>query len=450
MKHQQRRKNGVLLGTAVALAATPGLMPAFGQDGRFVSKEEYQKLQREHEQLMQEVRELKAQVTGAQAKPAAAGSADAAAPAGAAGGASGVAGTAEGMGKTGDAFTLSRYVFPGSTRFHLSGYGSAGFEARQHSDAAFNAQFNPLFLWKISDKLLFEGELELELEDGETATKLEQAHLSYLANDWVTFDAGKFLNPMNSFVERYHMPWVNRLPDKPLAVYDGLLAETYVGAQLRGGVPAGSTRFNYSAFVANAPKVVQSVGPDDDPDTLGTLEWDNFSNEGGHVAVGGHVGFLPVPELEIGYGLHYSGLAGSDEDAFLQSVDLNYVRDSRVLGGLLRLNAQWVWSKLGKGTYDNNGTDLIFRNDRDGGYAQVAYRPTHFGPEFLHRLEGVMRFDRLSQDQTPVGYDENRYSFGLNCWLTSKTVFKVAYQIDDKNNGGTDENGVLVQFATGF
>ncbi len=429
----------MVLGTAVALAATQGLMPAFAQDSRYVSKEEYNKLQQQHEQLMKEVRELKAQVQGgAAAAPAVAK--DVAAP----------AENAASPTRGGDALSLSRYVFPGSSRFHLTGYGLAGFESRRHEDAAFDAQLNPLFLWKISDRLFFEGELELELEDGETATKLEQAHLSYLANDWVTFDAGKFLNPMNSFVERYHMAWVNRLPDKPLAVYDGLLPETYVGAQVRGGVPLGTTRLNYSAFVANAPKLVQGIGPGDDAETLGTLEWDNFGNEGGHVAVGGHVGFLPIAELEIGYGFHYSGLGGSDEKALLQSVDLNYVRDSEALAGLLRINAQWVWSHLGRGTYDNDGTDVVFRNNRDGGYAQIAYRPTHFGPDFLRHLEGVARFDRFNQDKTPVGFDENRYTFGLNYWLTPRTVFKAAYQVDDKNHGGSDNNAVLLQFATGF
>lgn len=440
---EQHRARTWILGTAVALAATQGLMPALGQGAGgtepYVSKEEYQRLQKEHEQLMREFRDLKAQVQGALPAKAAAPAAGATADA-----------SGDGAVKSGDAFTLSRYVFPGSSRFNLSGYGSAGFEALRHSDAAFNAQFNPLFLWKINDKLVFEGELELELEDGETATKLEQAHLSYLANDWVTFDAGKFLNPMNSFVERYHMPWVNRLPDKPLAVYDGLLPETYVGAQLRGGVPVGSTRLNYSAFVANAPKLVTGIGPDDEAESLGTLEWDNFGNEGGKVAVGGHVGFLPVAELEIGYGLHYSGLSGSDDQVLLQSVDLNYVRDSEALKGLLRLNAQWVWSHLGEGTYDNDGTDVVFKNNRDGGYIQLAYRPTRFGPDFLRRMEGVVRFDHLNQDKTPVGYDESRYTFGVNYWLTPKTVFKVAYQLDDKSHGEQDNSGVLVQFATGF
>ncbi len=429
--NEKRQSKRMLLGTAVALTATQGLVPAaFGQDSRPVTREEYNKLQQEHEQLVREVRELRGQA------PATTGT-------------NGTAAASADAAKSGDALSLNHYIFPGSSRFHITGYGMAEFQARRREDATFNAQLNPLMLWRISDRILFEGEIEMELEDGETSTKLEQAHLAYVANDWVTFDAGKFLNPMNSFVERFHMAWVNRLPDKPLAVYDGLLPETYVGAQVRGGVPLGATRLNYSAFVGNAPKLVSSVGPDDDAETLGTLEWDNFGNEGGRVAFGGHVGFQPIPALEIGYGLHYSGV-GSGENVLLQSIDLNYVQDSDALGGLVRVNGQWVWSHLGRGIYDDNGYPVAFRNNRDGGYAQIAYRPTHFGPNFLRHVEGVARFDRFHQEKTPVGYNENRYTFGLNYWLTSRTVCKLAYQIDDKNNGGTDNNGVLVQFATGF
>lgn len=344
-----------------------------------------------------------------------------------------------------DPLTLSRYVFPGSSQFFLAGYATAGFSALRHSDAAFQAQFNPLFLWKASDRLLFEGELEMELEDGETETKLEQAHLSYLLHDYVTFDAGKFLNPMNSFVERFHMGWVNRLPDKPLAVYDGLLPETYVGAQLRGGLPLGEMRLNYSGFVANAPKFSE-----DGDEATGTLDFDNYSNEGGNIASGGHLGFQLIPELEIGYGIHYSGVADSDEHVFLHSIDLNYVRGSDLLRGSVRVNAQWVWSRLGTGTYDNNGNPDTFRNDRQGGYAQVAYRPTKVDTKWLRKVEGVFRYDRFEQKDTPVGYDESRYTVGLNYWLTSKTVLKAAYQFDDKSSGAEDNSGVWLQFAFGF
>jgi len=404
--------------------------------GQFVTKEEFNKLKAENDALKQEVqsfREFKARFEQANktvAPPEGAGLA---------------AGT-----NAPDTKDFARYLAPGSTRMLLTGYGSAGYSDLRHNDPSFSAQFNPMLLWKINDRLLFEGELEFELEDGETSAALEVANLSYLVNDLLTFQAGKFLNPMNSFVERYHMAWVNRLPDKPLAVYDGLLPETYVGAQLRGGAPLGPTKVNYSAFVANAPKLITSVGPDDDLASLGTMEFDNFGNSGGRIAVGGHVGFQPLPEVEIGYGLHWSGLSDSDEKAFLQSADFSYLRDSETLRGTVRVNAQWVWSQLGRGVYDNDGTPLIFRNNRDGGYVLLAYRPTHAPWDVLRPLEGVFRYDVFNQKNTPVGFDECRYTIGLNYWLTPKTVFKSAYQFDHRSSHEPSQNGVLLEFATGL
>src|SRR2546430_10255108 len=49
---------------------------------------------------------------------------------------------------------------------------------------------------------------------------------------------------------------VNKLPDKPLAVYDGLFPESEMGAQLRGVIPIGPTKLEYAAFVANAPGLI--------------------------------------------------------------------------------------------------------------------------------------------------------------------------------------------------
>ena len=168
---------------------------------------------------------------------------------------------------------MAKDAFPGTTKFLLTGYGSVGFNAQDHGGTKqFNATFNPIFLWKMSDRLLFEGELEAELEGHQTSLALEMAQISYLLNDYMTVGAGKFLNPMNYFVERQHMSWVNKLPDKPLAVYDGLLSESDVGFQIRGGIPAGPTKFGYAFYVANAPELrfdPNSVGATD----LGTLEF---------------------------------------------------------------------------------------------------------------------------------------------------------------------------------
>lgn len=69
----------------------------------------------------------------------------------------------------------------------------------------------------------------------------------------------------------------------------------------------------------------------------------------------------------------------------------------------------------------------------------------------LKNLEAVFRYDRLNQQGTPTGVDENRYTVGLNYWLAASTVFKVAYEFDRQSGPEADHhNGVLVQFVTGF
>jgi len=128
----------------------------------------------------------------------------------------------------------------GSSKHLFSGYAFAGYEDRTGESGSFNAGFNPIFLWKPADRLFFEGELELELSDGETELSLEYAHLNYSLNDYVTLGAGKFLSPFGIFRERLHPAWINKLPDAPLAYgHDGIIPPTILGAQIRGGIPVG-------------------------------------------------------------------------------------------------------------------------------------------------------------------------------------------------------------------
>ena len=346
---------------------------------------------------------------------------------------------------------MAKDSFSGSTKFLMTGYGSAGFISQENGgDKKFSATFNPIFVWKMSDRLLFEGELEAELEGHDTSVALELAQVSYLVNDYVTVGAGKFLNPMNYFVERQHMGWVNKLPDKPLAVYDSLLAETELGFQVRGGIPIGSTKFGYSFYAANAPELI--IDPTT-PADVGSLEFNNFDNVGKHFAVGGRVGFYPFPELEVGYGFQVADVtpagAAGDVNSFLQSVDLSYVRESAKLKGIINLKAQWIWSHVGDFAYDPSIAP--FKNNRDGGYVQLAYRPSRFENAFIKNLEAVFRYDILNQAGTPNGVDQTRYTVGLNYWLGPVTVFKTAYEFDHQSGPNADHhNGVLAQFVTGF
>jgi len=412
-----------------------------------IPKEQYQKMLDEHQKLIEEMKEMKAfkakleesqkKATSQQAENDQA---------------------LDDLGKDIKAVKqMAKDSFPGTTKMLLTGYGSAGFIDQDHGGTRqFNATFNPIFLWKMSDRLLFEGELEAELEGHDTSLALEMAHLSYLLNDYMTVSAGKFLNPMNYFVERQHMSWVNKMPDKPLAVYDGLLSESDVGFQIRGGIPVGKTKLGYAFFVANAPELRVDPASVDATD-LGTLEFDNFDNVGKHIAAGCRVGFFPIPELEVGYGFQVSDVGppgGGSVDSLLQSADLSYVRESTQLKGIVNLKAQWVWSHVDKFTYDPGGTiggPFTFGNNRDGGYAQLAYRPSRFENAYIKNLEPVFRYDMLSQARTPTGADEHRYSVGLNYWLSPSTVVKVAYEFDHQSGPEADRhNAVLVQFVTGF
>ena len=438
---------GVCVLTVAALTS-PAQQPAGNNEVITIPKQQYEKLLEDQKKLMEEMKEMKdfkAKFEAAQKQ------------------------SATQQKETDQALDdlekqvkatkqMAKDSFLGSTKLLMTGYGSAGFINQDRGgDKKFSATFNPIFLWKLSDRLLFEGELEAELEGHDTGIALELAHLSYVVNDYVTLGAGKFLNPMNYFVERQHMGWVNKLPDKPLAVYDGLLAESELGFQIRGGVPVGKSKIGYAFYVANAPELRADTNSVDATD-LGTLEHNNFDNSGKHIAVGGRVGFQPFPELEVGYGFQFSDVAPPGHhgsvNSLLQSVDASYVRDSERLKGLINLKAQWVWSHVDRFTYDPDGTlggPFAFRNNRNGGYAQIAYRPTRVANAFVKNLEPVFRYDRLSQARTPTGADEERYTVGLNYWLGPTSVFKLAYEFDHQSGPEADRhNAVLMQFVTGF
>ena len=361
--------------------------------------------------------------------------------------------------------TLVDEAATGSTKMLLTGYGAGTFHSTtkgygpaqpldgingdpRPSTSTFSASFSPIFLWQLNDRVLFESELSLGIGSGGASTSdLEYAQVTYILNDYVTFGAGKFLNPTNFFIERLHPWWIDKLPDRPLAVFDGLLPESVLGAEIRGGVPLGPTKFEYAFFVGNSPTLLT---PDDDLHR-GLMNFEDLSVT--RVSPGGRVGFFPIPQLEIGYGFQIPNL-GNGVGGLLQTVDLNYQQACPWLKGTFDLKAEWVWSNLDPYTIDPTTGDTIplqadLNNNRNGGYLQLAYRPTQING-WLKDVEAVFRYDRLNQRQTAVGYDEHRYTMGLNYWLTPSSVFKIAYDIDRQTGAGQNGEALLFQYAIGF
>ncbi len=341
----------------------------------------------------------------------------------------------------------AKAVMPGMRKLLITGYAAAGFTDSQREHSSFNASFNPIFLWRLNDRIFFEGEAEFELEDGNTNVGLEYAQISYLFNDYLTFGVGKFLNPTNYFIERLHPAWINKLPDQPLSIDVGnrIQAKTLVGAQVRGAVPLrfiGLTggRVGYALYVANGPNKINNDG---------SLDFKNFSSSSidSSKSVGGRIGIVPLAGFEVGYSFEL----GSARDPFVSSsrdvtthiVDANYVHVYPSLMGRIDLHGQWAWRKV------ENSPGLGFSNEVIGGYGQVAYRPTLAGLRWLKDLEGVFRFERLNQPGSPAFFDENRYTIGMNYYLNPTTLFKFAYEFDNRD-GAKDDDALLFQVATGF
>lgn len=345
----------------------------------------------------------------------------------------------------------------GTTKFLITGYTFAGFTDRKRENSSFNAGFNPILLWKISDRIFVESELELGLttEDGASSTEvnLEYADINYLLNDYVTLRGGRFLTPFGQFPERLHPAWINKLPDFPLVFNEdeGLVPFSTLGFELRGAFPIKSTKFNYAVYAGNGPALKT-----EDPEGAGKLDFDNFTDNNRNKAAGGRIGFLPLPELEIGYSIQAAEVGGSDLNGvgvLLQGVDVSYMKESDALRGVLDLRAEWVWSDVDDVTYDPDSSlgfgPVRFNNERNGGYLQVAYRPTKFGG-WVGNLEGVCRYDRLDAPTgAPGSFDEQRLTFGLNYWFGPSAVLKTAYQFDDRDEGG-NRNAFLIQAAVGF
>lgn len=260
-------------------------------------------------------------------------------------------------------------------------------------------------------------------------------------NDYITIGAGQFLNPSNYFKERLHPAWINKLPDAPLTMneYNGIQAGSQLGLQIRGGVPLGAMRGEYAFYVSNAPAMRGD----------GSLNFNNFSNLNNNTAVGGRVGWLPFPGFELGYGFEVANvddLNGNTLGVITHAIDLNYLKSSKkYLLGRIDINAQYANRQVDR----SSDPTLAFNNQSSGGYAQVAYRPSLSGISLLTDFESVLRYDWIDLPDTSVFYDEQRWTLGLNYYLAASTLFKLAYQFDNKQ-GAVNNNALTLQLSSGF
>jgi hypothetical protein len=409
--------------------------------GDTVSRAEYDRLKQEQDEMRKELEELKRQRAADQAAAAKAPT-------------TGFA-TQDDLNDVDNTIKLIKKDLErqriGTSQFFIAGDADVGFVASRHSPSTFEAGLAPLILWRPTDRILVEGAFDIGIDtdsdnNSSTSFDLTIANISFLLNDNLAVGGGLFVVPFGVYHNHFDPPWINKFPDDPLPFGDGGIAPgSEVGFYVRGASPLGSTKITYDAYVTNGPNL-HTTG-----DNAGQLNFDDFTDLNNNKAVGGRIGFLPFPNVEMGYSIQFAQVDPDGfqrTDALLQAVDLN-VRQS-AFGGVFDLRTEWVWSNVEETTYQLDSGPDKFPNNRDGGYVQLCYRPTKSDIKFVRDLELVTRYDYLrSPLSSPGGEREQRLAIGVDYWITPAIVLKTAYEFDDKKVG-ENADAFLMQIGIGL
>ncbi|MHC4443280.1 MAG: porin [Planctomycetota bacterium] len=353
--------------------------------------------------------------------------------------------------------TDDRYesLLPGITNFALGGGLSTVFQNRENVDSTFGVGVAPILLWKPTERLLLETEVAFALTEDETEVELDYAHVSYILNDYMTIGAGKFLMPFNTFWERWHPSWINKLPTIPLIYETGMMGQTGLGVQLRGVFPIGPTKLNYSAYVVNGPEFRTTFA------SAGQLGFNNFRDSNNNKAFGGRIGFLPIPELELG-GSFMAGRVGESGtqydgvDTTIFGADLMYSREFDAIKGRLDLRAEYICSNTDNVIFVGPFDPFTLDNKRDGWFVQAAYRPTKVDIKLgdnieVKNFEFIVRYDQIRQPGADrLGLDRTQVTFGVDYWFLPNAAIKAAYVLDEASSGVPDQDAVFLQFAIGL
>ena len=350
------------------------------------------------------------------------------------------------------------------TKFLLTGFAFAGYTKMDNENSNFGPiGFNPIFLWKKSDRLFFESELIIETTDGITKFDLEYATMHYKLCDYLEIGAGKFLTPFGIFNERIHPSWINKFADNPLGfnhdvgILVGPMSE--IGVELEGGAQLGKTKINYAAYVTNGPNLIADPA---NPMMSGMLMHENYSDNNNNKAVGGRVGFLPLSNSSLEIGLSAQVAKVGDKNTIYENIgtqmfacDLAYIHKLDLIKSNIELRGQFNMvnvDKANKYPVDSSmmGADSTFENKSQAYFVQVAIRPAFIENKFLKNLELAGRYSSMTlPDKSMWGGSFTQFTIGLNYWLSWHSVMKFDYQMNNQD-GRESKNGFLIQWGLGF
>ena len=346
-----------------------------------------------------------------------------------------------------EAAAASQPTVPTNT-FLVTGYGTVGYAARTQGDNinAFTASISPIFLFQFEDRILFEAEFEFELQEGVTETGLEYAQLDYVANDNLTFVAGKFLLPFGVFGERLHPTWINKFATAP-PLYGHHVSEfgvrplmpilSDIGVMGRATVTPGRWQLSLNGYLAQGPALEGELH-EPDPNDFEAPEFEFPASSSDN-----NTGKMPGLRVDIAlppwFEVNGSFLNGDyDPEGFLDFTGWNLAAEFRHQAFELRGEYMQVRQEV-------EALEGFQTLRRHGFYAQAAYR---FGP-----WEPVLRWTQVFDDQldgTRVAEGAWQAGFGLDYWFSSSVALMAGYEMNRESGVELDNDRVVVHVAFGY
>lgn len=330
-----------------------------------------------------------------------------------------------------------------TNEFVMSGYGTVGYAVRPQGDHQneFTSALNPILLFQFQDRVLFEAELEFELQEGVTETGLEYGQVDFILNDNVTLVGGKFLLPFGVFGERLHPTWVNKFPTAPplyghhvsafgAAPLLPILSD--LGVMARGTATPGPLNLTLNAYVTQGPSLEGAIVPGEVPE-LG------FPASSGDVNTdkmwGGRIDITLPPWFEV----NVSYMNGDyDDQNVLDLTGWNlagefHARDFELRGEYLQTR-QEIETTTGFPTFK-----------RDGFYAQAAYRVGAFEPLFrwTQAFDGTIDGTTQTEGAWQAG-------FGLDYWFNPSISVMAGFELNREDGPELDNDRFVAHVAYGF
>ncbi len=360
---------------------------------------------------------------------------------------------------------------PGKSQFLLRGYAHSGLQTNNNGFSFVGGSFNPLLIYKQSDRLLFETELEMELVGSAVELGIEYANISYLLSKNITIRAGKMLVPFGIFVPNLHPAWINKFPTAPLgAGHEGILPTNDIGVEIRGGSYLGNLKVNYSFFAVNGGQLNDGM---EEPEEAGIIHHGIFPDNNNGKTIGSRIGIFPFSNssMELGFSAMYGKTGARESDvedikALHYAFDISYVKTLSSMSSVLDLKAQYTGVNVSDANYpehDDPDELYTFDNKSKTWFAQLSLRPALVENPIVRNLEFAIRYsDLLTPEGAEWHVNQSQTDVGINYWFDWRTVVKFSYRIrsgfegghsEEPSHGGVEEDGgnsFFIHWAIGF